>query len=225
MILEKDSLPVTQPLAVLPRWEEAMVYSRESCSRKGSSLAGRHARNAGLTLIELLVALTIMAALSAIAIPKINTTRFRMDQSVALVRGTLQMAERLSVTKQFDVVVSFDLARNMVRILEDADNDAVVDAGERIVWKALEDGARFQAPAQGVSGAASSAILGSNLQTVGGLPSIIFRRNGAASSNLEVYLTSAQNNPGDFRAVTVERAIARSAWFRHLNNQWKSGGL
>lgn len=185
----------------------------------------RFARTAGVTLIELLIVLTIMAVITAMAIPKINTRRFRMDQSAQLVRGTLQMAERLSVTKQFDVVVSFDLARNMVRMVEDANNDATVGASERITWKALDDGALFQIPSAGINGAVSAAVSGSNLQTIGGLPSIIFRRNGAASSNLEVYLTSSENKPGDFRAVTVEQAIARSTWFRQLNNQWKSGGL
>ena len=113
----------------------------------------------------------------------------------------------------------------MVRIVEYANNDATVGSSERISWKALDESRVFHIPPQGINGAVSAAVSGTNLQTIGGLPSIIFRRNGAASTNLEVYLTSTENKPGDFRAITVEQAIARSTWFRHLNNQWKSGTL
>ena len=65
----------------------------------GAATGSRLPRSAGVTLIELLIVITLMAVISAVAIPRLNSRRFKLDQSAQLVRGSLQMAERLSVTK------------------------------------------------------------------------------------------------------------------------------
>lgn len=179
----------------------------------------------GFSLIEMLTALTIMAIVSAIAIPKINTTQFRQDSGARTTRVALQIAARLAVSKQYDVIVSFDLGRDMIRIGEDRNNNALLDTGEPIKWRALEDGAVFEVPPAGVNGGVGAAVVGSSLQTVGGLPSIVFRRNGATSTDLEVYIGAGRGNVHDHRAVTVLQSTGRATWYRYAANGWKEAGL
>lgn len=173
----------------------------------------------------MLVAIAIMAVISAIAIPRINTQQYKQDTGARVARTAMQIAGRLAVAKQFDVIVSFDLSRHMIRILEDRDNDGSADANERVQWKALEDGAIFETPTAGLSGAASSPVNGSNLTTVDAMPSIIFRRNGAASSDLELYIGAGRGKVHDHRAVTVLQSTGRASWFRYAANGWKEAGL
>jgi prepilin-type N-terminal cleavage/methylation domain-containing protein len=186
---------------------------------------GRVRLRRGFTLIELLVAIAIMAVISAIAIPQINTQRYKQDSGARVTRSALQIAGRLAVAKQFDVVVSFDLGRSMIRILEDRDNDGVADSDERVQWRALEDGAVFETPTVGLSGAVTSSVVGSNIQTIAGMPSIVYRRNGAASSDLELYIGAGRGEPGDQRAVTVLQSTGRASWYRYAAAGWKEASL
>lgn len=187
----------------------------------------RHRRTPrrGFSLIEMMTALAIMAVISMIAIPKLNTRRFKQDSAARVVRSTLQIAGRLAVAKQFDILVSFDLSRNMIRLVEDKDNNGVLDAGERVTWRALEDEAVFELPATGLSGTPSGAVSGNNLATIDNMPSLIFRRNGAASSDLEIYIGAGTGRKQDLRAVTVLQSTGRADWFRYAANGWMEGGL
>lgn len=196
------------------------------CTETSRPIAARAVRRRrGFTLIELLIAIAIMAVISAIAIPKINTQQYRQDSGARVSRSALQIAGRLAVAKQFDVVVSFDLGRSMIRILEDRDNDGTADAGERVQWRALEDGAVFETPTVGLSGAVTTPVVGSAIQTIDGMPSIIFRRNGAASSDLELYIGAGRGKAGDQRAVTVLQSTGRASWHRYAANGWTEAGL
>lgn len=173
----------------------------------------------------MLVAIAIMAVISAIAIPRINTQAFKQDSAARVARTALQIAGRLAVAKQFDVVVSFDLSNHQIRILEDRDNDGAADAGERVQWKVLEDGAIFETPTVALSGTATGPVTGSNLTTVDGMPSIIFRRNGAASSDLTLYIGAGRGKDKDMRAVTVLQSTGRASWFKYAASGWKEAGL
>jgi prepilin-type N-terminal cleavage/methylation domain-containing protein len=191
-----------------------------------SMIASRRVRRRrGFTLIEMLIAIAIMAVISAIAIPQINTQKYKQDTGARITRSAFQIAGRLAVAKQFDVIVSFDLTRSMVRIVEDRDNDGVADAGERVQWKALEDGAVFETPTVGISGPVASPVVGSNIQTIDGMPSIIFRRNGAASSDLELYIGAGRGNAGDQRAISVLQSTGRASWHRYAANGWKEASI
>lgn len=185
----------------------------------------RAPRRAGFTLVEMLIVVTLMAILAAMALPRISITQYRMDANVRMLRTTLQQAQRLAITRQYDVVVSFDVPRGMVRVAEDANDDATIQASERVFWKSLEDGARFLTPPVGVAGAAGAALVGPNVKTIGGLPSVVFRRDGAASTDLEVYIGSARRLDHDFRAVTVVQSTGRTDWSRYAAAGWKTGTI
>ncbi len=57
------------------------------------------------------------------------------------------------------------------------------------------------------------------------MPSIIFRRNGAGNTDLEVYLTSRRANLNDFRGVTVLKSTGHTDWYKFLASMWKQGSL
>ncbi len=183
------------------------------------------ARHRGFSAIELLIVCSIVGIFATLAYPRVNFTQFQVDSGARTVRVTLQNAERLAVTRQWDVVVSFDFANKRLRILEDGNNNDAIDAGERVTYAGLDDGVHFQIPPAGLSGPVASSVIGSNIKTINGMPSVIFRRDGAASTDLEVYLVSSKGINADFRAVQVVQSTGRTDWFRYLNGLWKAGSI
>jgi prepilin-type N-terminal cleavage/methylation domain-containing protein len=186
-----------------------------------SGSAGRR----GFSAIELLIVCAIVGIFATLAYPRVNFTQFQVDSGARTVRVSLQNAERLAVTRQYDVVVSFDVVNRRLRILEDGNNNDVVDNGERVTYAALEDGVHFKTPPAGLSGPVASAVIGSNIKTVDGMPTIVFRRDGAASSDLEVYLASSKELANDWRAIQVVQSTGRTDWYRYLDNLWKAGSI
>ena len=194
-----------------------------SIARNEAMRVSRRAR--GFTFIELLAVLSIVAIIALFAFPRVNFTQFQVDAAARGVRMTLQNAQRLAVTRQFDVVVSFDQASNKVRVFEDNNNNSTIDGGERVTYFTLEDGAHFLMPPAGVNGPVGGAIVGAALTTINGLPSIVFRRDGAGSSDLEVYLTSKRAQPNDWRGITVVQSTGRTDWYKYIGAVWKPGNL
>jgi prepilin-type N-terminal cleavage/methylation domain-containing protein len=180
---------------------------------------------AAFTVIELVFVVVIIGIIALFAYPRVNFTQFQVDAAARSVRMTLQNAQRLAVTRQYDVVVSFDEANGRVRVFEDNNNNNAVDGGERVTNLTLEDGAHFLMPPTGVNGPVGGAINGAALTTIDGMPSIIFRRDGAGSSDLEVYLTSKRNLPNDFRGITVVQSTGRTDWYKYIGAVWKAGNL
>jgi prepilin-type N-terminal cleavage/methylation domain-containing protein len=187
--------------------------------------APRSVRKRGFSAIELLIVCAIVGIFATLAYPRVNFTQFQVDSGARTVRVALQNAERLAVTRQYDVVVSFDATNRRVRILEDGNNNDAVDNGERVTYAALEDGVHFKTPPAGLSGPVSNAVNGSNLKTVDGMPTIVFRRDGAASSDLEVYIASSKELANDWRAVQVIQSTGRTDWYRYLAGLWKAGSI
>ena len=185
----------------------------------------RSASRRGFSAVELLIVCAIVGIFATLAYPRVNFTQFQVDSGARTVRVSLQNAERLAVTRKYDVVVSFDQANRRLRILEDGNNNDVVDNGERVTYAALKDGVHFKAPPAGLSGPVASAVVGSNIKTVDGMPTIVFRRDGAASSDLEVYLASSKELANDWRAIQVVQSTGRTDWYRYLNNLWKAGSI
>ena len=187
--------------------------------------ASRSRRRRGFSAVELLIVCAIVGIFATLAYPRVNFTQFQVDSGARTVRVSLQNAERLAVTRQYDVVVSFDVPNKRIRIVEDGNNNDIVDNGERVTYAALEDGVHFKTPPAGLSGPVAGPIIGSNLKTVDGMPTVVFRRDGAASSDLEIYLASSKELPNDWRAIQVVQATGRTDWYRYLNNLWKAGSI
>jgi prepilin-type N-terminal cleavage/methylation domain-containing protein len=179
----------------------------------------------GYTIVELVMVLVIAGIVSAIALPNIDYRRYRADAATHTLRGTLQHAQRLSIVRQYDVVVVFDLDGRRMRIIEDANNNRAADSTERVIVRPVEEGITFIVPPSGVNGTVAAPIVGANLRNVDGLPSITFHRNGSASSDLELYLSALSANGSDIRAVVITQSTGRAQGLRFLGSSWSEEGL
>src|SRR5687768_8092340 len=133
----------------------------------------------GYTMVEMIVVLVIAGIVSAIALPNIDYRRYRADAATHTLRGTLQHAQRLSIVRQYDVVVVFDLDGRRIRIIEDMNNNRTADSTERVVVRPIEEGITFIVPPRGVNGTVDAPIIGATLRDIDGLPSVTFHRNGS----------------------------------------------
>ena len=190
-----------------------------------SALRGSRAARKGLTLVELALVLAIVGVVAGIAAPYAYSAQFQSDAAARRLLVTLMAAERMAVARQHDVVVSFDTAGHTIRTLEDQDGDGRVDPGERVVWHPLGDNAYFVTPPSGLAGSASAPVVGASVAQVDSMASVIFRRNGAASTDLEVYVGAAAAGHWFYRAVAVTQATGRPAWYRWLGDRWNDGSL
>ena len=176
----------------------------------------------GLTVIELVMVVVIIAIVASIALPKFDINRYRNDGAGRLVRVLLQEAQRNAITRQSNVIVSFDLAYNRLRIVQDYNNNDTINVGDWVQYRKLPEGARFLKPSwSGVNGAApASTINGSNLLTISGLTSIVFQRDGSASSSLELYVGMRDNVQTDYRGLFTTQSTGRTEMFKWNGATW-----
>ena len=115
-------------------------------------------RRGGFTLAEMMTVLVIMGMMLTLAIPRVDTTQIKADAIATIVRTTLQYAERQAITRQHDMVVSFDTTGEKIRTLWDVNNDGIAENTERLSVHSLDVGVLFtDVSVRGVSGAVASA--------------------------------------------------------------------
>jgi len=184
----------------------------------------------GFTLVEILTAIVIMAIIAAMAIPRLNLDGYKVSAAVRGVTAGMTYAQRLAVSLQSDVRVSFDSTLRGLRIHEDSDNDGVVDAGERVTSTNLEEAVTFGRGAatpitysDGTVGNGTFNFAG----TCSGLPCIVFRRDGSASENGGFYLNTIKslvaNNTNTVRAAEIVRSSGRVIWYTFATGAWTRG--
>jgi prepilin-type N-terminal cleavage/methylation domain-containing protein len=167
------------------------------------------------TLLELVVVMTIAGVIGAMAIPRMNLSLYRADAAAQQVRSVFITAQRTSLTRQYDVIVSVDTLKGGLRIAEDVNNSGTIEVSEWKFWRPPGEGNRFSRPTLGVNVAAPNAsVVGSNLKQVDALPSIIFHRDGSTSSDAEIYMSSTYRSRTDFRAITLTRSTGRTDLYR-----------
>lgn len=176
-------------------------------------------------MIELLVVVLLLGIIAGLAIPRFDFATLRADAGVRIVRGTLMSAQRAAVMRGYPVIVSFDTANSRMRVFEDDNGNRTPDAGERMRWTPLEEQTYFTTPpAPVVAGEPVAPVTGSRLESLSGMPSVTFRRSGAASSTLRVYVLSRRGRQEHFRAISMSQATARTDWFRLIGSTWSTEG-
>ncbi len=184
----------------------------------------------GFTLIEVLIVIVIMGLVATFAIPRLNLEGYRVNSAVRAVTASLTYAQRLAVSLQSDVRVSFDLPNRRLRMHEDTNNDGIINGTERVTYTNLGEGVTFgigAAPAvtytNGVAGPATFNIVG----TQAGLPMIVFRRDGTASETCGFYLNTtksiAANRTSEVRAGEIIRSSGRIIWYTYATGTWTRG--
>ena len=112
-----------------------------------STQRGDTKRRTGFSMIELLMVMVIISLTAAWALPKFSIARYRADAAGRLVRTQLSTAQRLAITRQSDVIVSFDITYNRLRVVQDYNNNDTLNTGDIINYRGLEEGAKFVTPA------------------------------------------------------------------------------
>ncbi|HVT38601.1 MAG TPA: type II secretion system protein [Gemmatimonadaceae bacterium] len=186
-------------------------------SQRGSAGTGR-----GFTIIEMLMVIVLIGIVATWAVPKVSMSRYRADAAGRLVRTLIQNAQRNAITRQSDVITSFDLAGNRLRLVQDYDNNDTINVGDKVDYRALEEGAHFATPTwAGPNGTTPAApLVGNSLRTVSGLPGFVFRRDGSASSDAEIYVTVRNAMKQEYRAVLVNGATGRSELWKYNGTIW-----
>lgn len=175
----------------------------------------------GFTLLEIMVTMVIIGVMMGVAFIRLDPRRNEADAGITVVRSVIEQAMRNSVQRQYNIMVSFDTVGQRLRYVEDVNNNTAIDAGERVVWKPIENNMRFAAPPAVLGGGyAPGAVLGGNIRTVSGLPTIIARRSGALSTDLQVFITSRRGARGDFRGIIVAQPTGRVEVFTYGSTSW-----
>jgi prepilin-type N-terminal cleavage/methylation domain-containing protein len=196
------------------RYEFPGTGPRQACARR---------LRFGFTLIEMLIVLVIIGLVVGLAAPKIDVTKFRVESAMQGVGTMLLAVERQAITQQHDVIVMFDVPNNLLRIHDDANNNGIVDPGERVRGMPLGEGIIFGRA--GVTPRPMGMGAVNFTKVVAGLPAVVFHRDGSASEAGGFYLTSNRAATGgthldDTRAVELERATGRASWFKYGAGGW-----
>src|SRR5450631_2431444 len=83
---------------------------------------------AGFSMVELVVVMVILSVIAGLAIPRLNLSQYRADGAAEQVRSVFQTAQRTSLTRQYDVIVSVDTVIGGLRIAEDQNNDGTIQS-------------------------------------------------------------------------------------------------
>ena len=177
----------------------------------------------GFSMIEVLSVIVIIGLLTAIALPRVSLASYQANGAAQVVSSALSYAQRQAISRQADTRVGFDVANNRMRIHEDRNNDNIIDADERVTFANLPEGVTFgrgTAPARAIGG---EVVTFTRAQGV--LPVLIFRRDGTASEDGGVYITTLAglsiDRTADVRAIEIARATGRASWFSYATGAWK----
>jgi hypothetical protein len=176
----------------------------------------------------MMVVLGLIGLLVAIVAPKVDFQHYQIEGGMQAVATTLMGAQREAIGKQHDVAVLFDQPNATLRVLYDANNNGFIDVSERVRVIRLDSHVRFgRASASALPQIGASTLTFTRL--IGGYPSVVFHRNGAASQSGGFYLTSVRALSGnsiyqrDTRALELFRATGRPAWYRYDGTNWTRG--
>ncbi len=177
----------------------------------------------GFTLIELVMVMLLIGLMANIVIPLMRPEKFRLDSASIEVASTLTAQQRNAVLRQHDVVMAFDTAQRRIRVHYDADNDGDMETGEN--WYVVELGEGVVFGRGGAPARPMSPLDLSMSQEQDDLPALTFHRNGSASEEAIIYITSERAGrsggfPEDTRAVEVERATGRVTCYSYASGSW-----
>jgi prepilin-type N-terminal cleavage/methylation domain-containing protein len=182
---------------------------------------------AGFTLVEIMIVLVLAGTLMALGMPRLDFERYRVDAAVQNLRTVLTQAQRTALIRQYDVVISIDTVRGALKWAEDANNDGAIQATEHVRSYPMADAIVFFTPPVGVDGISAPAVAGSSMGTLNSLPTVTFHRDGAATSDMTLYIASPAHPTRTYRALRLTQSTGRTDWYRFnaAANVWVLGGL
>ena len=181
-------------------------------------------RRGGFTLIELIIAISMIGILAGIVLPRLRVERSQVDAAARTVGMALLTARADAVSRGHNVLVLFDTTRRVVRTVWDLNNNRRVDAGEKSRPFLLGERVVFGRGAGVPAFEGATAQLPSMLLS-GSTPMLVVQRNGALDRAGIIYLTSRKGSAGigdiDARAVRLDRATGRATVFLFAGPEWR----
>ncbi len=185
----------------------------------------------GFTAMEMLIVVSIVSIASAIALSRVDYTSYRVDSAARGLRATMQRAQSAAVTSQHNVLMAFDVTNQRVYVIDDNNNNLAADPGERVTSSTFQDGVIFGAPpdawvgAPAPTGALNASVLTTVSVNGAALPTVVFRSDGAACTDAQIYLTSSRGVSTDFRGVSLLQTTGRTDWYKRSTGLWVLGGF
>ncbi len=171
------------------------------------------------TIIEVTIALGVIAILAAIALPNIDFSRFRMDGAAREVQLRFISAQSRAVEHNVNYMVTFFWTQDQFRVVNDINGDGLWSGGSEIRnWFTLPENIHFRIPPSTIDGASPGYATGPGLHTInaGGYayPTMNFYPNGSASGDVVVYMGTDSTRLSDFRAIQVTGSTSKVRYWR-----------
>jgi prepilin-type N-terminal cleavage/methylation domain-containing protein len=183
----------------------------------------RMSRRRGFSMIELTVTLIVVGIIMLMAVPKMDLAHMKSDAALRQLTAVFVQAQRTALKKQYNVIVSIDAPNARIRMVEDRNNSNTYDTGDRQLWVALDAGVKFVPTALALDGM-SGTVTFLKPKTIDGFPSVIFRRNGAASSDGAMFITTKPSDPGSLRGLEITQSTGRSDPYKYTGSTWIRAG-
>ncbi len=182
-----------------------------------STTAPDSGRQGGFTLVEIITVVAMIGVITGIVLLRVDRERARVDSQVQKLAFALNAAQREAVVRQHDVRVYFDTSAGQIKIHKDENNDGTVQTSEPQSDIYLEDGVVFGL--QGTDGLTwgTSPV---TFDLVGGVPTLVFHRNGSASAFGAAYVSSKRPLTEYNRAIEVERATGAVRCYSYRTGSW-----
>ena len=187
-------------------------------------------RRAGFTLFELIGVLAIMGIAAGMAVYRVNYWRYRMDGNARLVQNFIIAAQQVAVRKNVQVQVMLDADAHRLRRLEDYNGNGAMDTGDTVMYRPLQERARFEAPARPIDGAAAAILTGPGARETGNALQRAFLISpsgqllaaaGSGAGDVVIYLASPRGIATDARAVGVIGATGRTVFYSNARGSWR----
>jgi prepilin-type N-terminal cleavage/methylation domain-containing protein len=189
----------------------------------------------GYTLIEMMIVVTLIAIVTATAMPHIDYQAFRQDGAARAIKTAMQGAQAYAVSSQHNVFVDVDQPHSILYVVYDYNDNLQWDAAnnEHLIAVPLLDGAIIAQPPAALPGTGAPtagigmttpaivAVAGKTASTIG----YTYRADGAVSTDVQIYINSKRGLTRDWRAVSIIPATGRVDWYKYVNGVWTLAGI
>ncbi len=175
-------------------------------------------------MVELLLVISIVGIMAALALPKVRIDNAQVDTAARTIGMSFMVAQRESVARQQNVLIVFDTAAHTIRTIWDANGNDVADVGEHTKPFELPERVMLGRPSDVAAlGGATASVPAMRSSTRG--PYLIMQRNGALDRAVTIYLTTIRSMTGgadrDVRALLISRATGRSDTYVWTGTKWR----
>ena len=189
----------------------------------------------GYTLIEMMIVVTLIAIVTATAMPHIDYQAYRQDAAARTLKSAMQGAQAYAVSSQHNVFVDIDQPHALLYVVYDYNDNLQWDQSnsEHLIAVPLQDGVTIAQPPSALPGVGTPtagigmttpgtvAVAGKTTSTIG----FTYRGDAAVSTDVQIYLNSKRGLSRDWRAISIIPSTGRVDWYKLVNNVWTLQGI